>query len=166
MFSIFSMFSMFSLLNPCFPLRDGRMEQFVEPWYVWGPRSAIKTALSAKFRFFLKYEDVETSVCVHIQCLHIKGRSKKPDKKPRRPAWSGPVRSTLGPARWKWEWAAGSHPIRSLFSHFFWPINGHEFLGNSFGWNEKVIDRSPRVNHIETLVFGYNHVIMKLFTMK
>ena len=31
MFSIYSMFSMFSQLTTCSPIRDGRMEQFVEP---------------------------------------------------------------------------------------------------------------------------------------
>ena len=167
MFSAFSMFSMFSQLTPCLPIRDGRMEQFVEPWHVWHPRSATKTALSPKFGLlFWKYEDIETSVCVHIQCLHIKGRSKKPDKKPRRPAWSEPVRSTLGPARWKWEWAGWFRSNQKLVFPFFLPINDHEFLGNSFGWNEKVIDWGPKVNHIERLVSGYNLVIMKLFTMK
>ena len=40
--------------SPCLHIQDGRMEQFLEPWHVWCPRSPIKTALSPKFGPFFK----------------------------------------------------------------------------------------------------------------
>ena len=53
MFSIYSMFSMFSQLTPCSPIRDGRMEQFVEP--------CLPLALAGGFFSLLKPESPNNS---------------------------------------------------------------------------------------------------------
>ena len=169
MFSIFSIFSMFSMFSMFSQLPSG-----MAGWNnLWSPGMfdirdlQWKQPVRQNLDFFCENMKILRQVCACISNVCISRadrRSRTKSRAGRRGRSPCAQHSDLRDENENEQ--AVQIQSESCFPLFFLPINGNEFLGNSFGWNEKVIDRSPRFNHIETLVSGYNLVIMKLFTMK
>ena len=51
MFSMFSMLPMFSKLTPCSPIRDGRIQRFLQPWPGVGVSFCCFSVRKSEFRF-------------------------------------------------------------------------------------------------------------------